>query len=330
MKNILVIYAYRKNCQFDVFTITDREFEIMFPNGIDLATVGEAEVRINNLIPDWNDYQRNPSKYISKEEQSWLKGILFSIEYRRILLSQAKGIHATLYMDVDSVKLNIQTRIEDEINFENKTMSMFVYEDVFEYRYLPYYDPKTDGMEGMKNFLYVDLITSPCYCLEVYAITDKEFELLFGDTDITNLPELYDRVEKLMPDSVESIMKEIWTRRVPKSLAINGIHGVILDHSIKENIKYYPTRKIEEAINPDGTALRPYGATSTQKTALLPYQYIDFDEEDPNLTYEQINDLWDEAIDKIEHELGFSFQEEIVIKYNSISYNEWYNNDKNE
>ncbi|RFU45667.1 hypothetical protein D0B32_24080 [Paraburkholderia sp. DHOC27] len=46
----------------------------------------------------------------------------------------------------------------------------------------------------------------------------------------------------------------IWRRRI-KKVDAQGIHGTIF-YELDEKKVYYPTRKDEEAINPDGTLLR--------------------------------------------------------------------------
>ena len=46
----------------------------------------------------------------------------------------------------------------------------------------------------------------------------------------------------------------IWKRRIPKRDAM-GIHGILF-YELDHKKQYYPTRKDEEAINPDGTRLR--------------------------------------------------------------------------
>ena len=46
----------------------------------------------------------------------------------------------------------------------------------------------------------------------------------------------------------------IWTRRVPKRQAM-GIHGILF-YGCEHKKVYYPTRRDEEAVNPDGSRLR--------------------------------------------------------------------------
>lgn len=46
----------------------------------------------------------------------------------------------------------------------------------------------------------------------------------------------------------------IWQRRVAKA-EVNGIHGVLF-YEMAHKKQYYPTRRDEDAINPDGTRLR--------------------------------------------------------------------------
>ena len=44
------------------------------------------------------------------------------------------------------------------------------------------------------------------------------------------------------------------SRRIPK-INVNGIHGLLFYENERKK-PYYPTRRDEEAINPDGTPLR--------------------------------------------------------------------------
>ena len=50
------------------------------------------------------------------------------------------------------------------------------------------------------------------------------------------------------------MFENLWRRRIAKADA-NGIHGLLFYESNHKKI-YYPTRRDEEAANPDGTRLR--------------------------------------------------------------------------
>jgi hypothetical protein len=51
-----------------------------------------------------------------------------------------------------------------------------------------------------------------------------------------------------------AIFSQIWRRRVRKRDAA-GIHGTLF-YELAVKKQYYPTRRDEEAVNPDGTRLR--------------------------------------------------------------------------
>jgi hypothetical protein len=56
------------------------------------------------------------------------------------------------------------------------------------------------------------------------------------------------------PFALNAAFSQIWRRRVRKSDA-NGIHGLLF-YELPEKKIYYPSRKDEEAVNPDGSQLR--------------------------------------------------------------------------
>ena len=104
--------------------------------------------------------------------------------------------------------------------------------------------------EIMKNILIIDGAENSAY--DIFMATDEEFILIFpDDTDIAFIEEVYEKGDRLALDFAFS---EIWKRRIKKRDA-NGIHGIIF-YELKNKMVYYPTRKDEEAINPDGSRLR--------------------------------------------------------------------------
>ncbi len=54
--------------------------------------------------------------------------------------------------------------------------------------------------------------------------------------------------------ATEDEFERIWQRRIKKRDA-QGIQGTLF-YDLGKKKKYYPTRKDEEAVNPDGTRLR--------------------------------------------------------------------------
>ena len=102
----------------------------------------------------------------------------------------------------------------------------------------------------MKNIQVIDGADNCVY--DIFSVPDEEFEVLFPDgQDIEFINDLVDRVPS---DKLNPILREAWNRRVPKS-EVNGIHGTLF-YELDKKKKYYPTKRDEEAINPDGSLLR--------------------------------------------------------------------------
>ena len=99
----------------------------------------------------------------------------------------------------------------------------------------------------MKNIQFIDGAENCVY--DVFQATESEFGLIFqGGRDIAFIDEIETSAE------INSAIAKIWKRRIPKIEAM-GIHGIIF-YQLEEKKKYYPTRKDEEAINPNGSSLR--------------------------------------------------------------------------
>jgi len=100
---------------------------------------------------------------------------------------------------------------------------------------------------------YIQVIDGARNCVyDIFAATDEEFALVFPlGTDVAFIDEVYDRGRK---EQLDAAFDEIWRRRVKKSES-RGIHGVLF-YELEDKKVYYPTRKDEEAVNPDGTCLR--------------------------------------------------------------------------
>jgi hypothetical protein len=102
----------------------------------------------------------------------------------------------------------------------------------------------------MKNIQIIDGAQNCVY--DIFSATDEEFALLFPDgTDIAFIDEIYAGGDQR---SLDVAFKSIWQHRVKKAEA-HGIHGIIF-YELEEKKAYYPTRRDEEAINPDGSNLR--------------------------------------------------------------------------
>ena len=102
----------------------------------------------------------------------------------------------------------------------------------------------------MKNVQVIDGALNCVY--DVFAASDDDHALLFPNgTDIAFAEDFQSRADI---DSVEAALERLWLNRVPKAQAM-GIHGTLF-YQLSEKREYYPSRKDEEAVNPDGTRLR--------------------------------------------------------------------------
>jgi hypothetical protein len=102
----------------------------------------------------------------------------------------------------------------------------------------------------MKNIQVIDGADNCVY--DIFAATDEEFGLIFpAGEDVAFIGEVMERGPEEVLDAAFS---RIWKRRVRKCEAM-GIHGLLF-YELDAKKQYYPTRRDEEAINPDGTKLR--------------------------------------------------------------------------
>jgi hypothetical protein len=102
------------------------------------------------------------------------------------------------------------------------------------------------GRASMKNVQVIDGAQNCTY--DVFAASDEDHALLFPNgTDIAFAEDLESRADI---DQVERALERLWPNRVPKAQAM-GIHGTLF-YQLTEKRAYYPSRKDEEATNPDG------------------------------------------------------------------------------
>ena len=102
----------------------------------------------------------------------------------------------------------------------------------------------------MKNIQVIDGAENCVY--DIFAATDEEFALIFlPDQDVAFIDEVSARVTRT---DLEKTLGKIWARRLRKAEA-NGIHGTLF-YELEEKKVFYPSRRDEEAINPDGSRLR--------------------------------------------------------------------------
>lgn len=102
----------------------------------------------------------------------------------------------------------------------------------------------------MKNIQVIDGADNCVY--DIFSATEAEFSLIFppGD-DVAFIDEVYESADK---DSLDAAFENIWKRRLEKR-NVQGIHGLLF-YGLEEKKAYYPTRRDEEATNPDGSRLR--------------------------------------------------------------------------
>lgn len=102
----------------------------------------------------------------------------------------------------------------------------------------------------MKNIQIIDGATNCVY--DIFQATDEEFALIFpAGQDIAFIDEVYTRANEKQLDAA---FTSIWARRIPKIQA-HGIHGTLF-YQLESKKSFYPTRRDEEAINPNGSRLR--------------------------------------------------------------------------
>lgn len=102
----------------------------------------------------------------------------------------------------------------------------------------------------MKNIQIFDGAENAVY--DIFAATDDEFALIFSSgTDVAFIDEVYQQQSE---EALSAALSAIWERRLPKSQAM-GIHGILFYDNQHKKV-YYPTRRDEEAINPNGSRLR--------------------------------------------------------------------------
>ena len=103
---------------------------------------------------------------------------------------------------------------------------------------------------SMKNIQIIDGAENCVY--DIFSATDEEFALVFPDgTDIAFIDEVYASGDTQLLDAA---FNRIWQRRI-KKVDAQGIHGIVF-YELEGKKAYYPTRRDEDAINPDGSNLR--------------------------------------------------------------------------
>lgn len=102
----------------------------------------------------------------------------------------------------------------------------------------------------MKNIQVIDGAANSVY--DVFSATDDEFSMIFPEgEDVAFIDEVMARG---VSEDLDRAFKSIWKRQIAKR-DVMGIHGILF-YELEHKKAYYPTRRDEEAINPDGSELR--------------------------------------------------------------------------
>jgi hypothetical protein len=103
------------------------------------------------------------------------------------------------------------------------------------------------------QFMNVQVIDGGLNCVyDIFATTPDEFVLIFAPgTDVAFIDDVYERQSAT---ELNALVSRVWQRRVRKRDAV-GIHGTLF-YGLAAKQQFYPTRRDEEAVNPDGTRLR--------------------------------------------------------------------------
>jgi hypothetical protein len=105
-------------------------------------------------------------------------------------------------------------------------------------------------MPYMKNIQVIDGAENTAY--NIFSATDDEFDMIFPvGQDVAFIDEVMARGPQ---EALDAAFDRIWKRRIPKKDVI-GIHGLLF-YELEYKKQYYPTRKDEEACNPNSTRLR--------------------------------------------------------------------------
>ena len=87
---------------------------------------------------------------------------------------------------------------------------------------------------------------------DIFSATEDDFALIFPDgQDVAFIDEVLARVPE---QELTEACNRIWKRRVAKRDAM-GIHGLLF-YGLEHKKPFYPSRRDEEAVNPDGSRLR--------------------------------------------------------------------------
>jgi hypothetical protein len=111
----------------------------------------------------------------------------------------------------------------------------------------------------LKNIQVIDGAENTAY--DIFSATDEEFALIFPlGEDVAFIEEVFERTARNRKRVLNAAFKAISGRRIAKRDAM-GIHGILFCQ-LEHKKQYYPTRRDEEAMNPDGSRLRAGDSTN--------------------------------------------------------------------
>ena len=93
MKNIQVIDGAR-NCTYSVYSTSDSDFEVIFPDGQDIEFYDDLDARVN---------------------QDTLLSILTELWEHEVDKKEVQGIHGTLFYELEEKKILYPTKKENEM-----------------------------------------------------------------------------------------------------------------------------------------------------------------------------------------------------------------------
>jgi len=97
-------------------------------------------------------------------------------------------------------------------------------------------------------------------CTTYSALLTTSSLIFPSEEDIAFIDEVMSRGRS---EELNAAFQNIWKRRITKKDAL-GIHGILF-YGLEYKKVYYPTRRDEEAVNPDGSRLRAIVITRKQR-----------------------------------------------------------------
>lgn len=102
----------------------------------------------------------------------------------------------------------------------------------------------------MKNIQVIDGAENCVY--DIFSLSEKDFSSIFPKGK--NIAFIDEVINKDNEDAIAKLFDRLWSRPIKKS-KVRGIHGTLF-YGLNEKKKYYPDRRDENAVNPNGTPLR--------------------------------------------------------------------------